>query len=424
MSIYRYDKRVASAIKGVKASEKITSANKRTILEFTTYMVADGKSLPRQDKLLRTVKILAELLGPIVFKEATKKDLVQVLAKYEAQVTRRTGKPASDHTRSDFKKITKQFYAWLFDIEDPRHEGYPKAVSWIRAKEPRSKLKASDLLTSLEVKKLIDATTDLRLKALIAFCSECGLRVGEVLKLKIKDVQLQEQCAQLTVSGKTGPRPVFSIESLPLLMQWLDSHPDRNNPDAWLWTDDTEPLTYDRARFMLSQCRKKAKIRKRVYWYLFRHSSATGNASLGESMLRKIYGWSKNSDEPGIYVHLSGEAVKKALLSKHGLKQKTEESKLIFCPRCNALNQPSASLCVRCRSTLSVQDAFSLSQLKEELKNQSELVHQLGFKINLLHDVLNKITASSGLPDWQTPEGTRKLVEHLKKETLEVYLED
>lgn len=245
-------------------------------------------------------------------------------------------------------------------------------MSWIHPKEPKSKLKGSDLLTPSEVNKLINATTDLRMKALISVCYECGLRVGEALRLKMKDVQLQEQCAQLTVSGKTGPREVFSIESLPLLMQWIDSHPDRQNENAWLWTDDTKPLTYDRARFMLLDCRKKAKICKRVYWHLFRHSSAPRNADLGEPMLRRVYGWSKSSDEPSTYIHLSAKAVKKALLAKHGMKQKTEEPRIIFCPRCNTPNQPSASLCVRCRSALTVKDAFSISELKEELKEHEE----------------------------------------------------
>jgi len=40
----------------------------------------------------------------------------------------------------------------------------PKAVSWIRVKEPKSTLKASDLLEPVDVKKLIAATPDLRLK--------------------------------------------------------------------------------------------------------------------------------------------------------------------------------------------------------------------------------------------------------------------
>lgn len=60
-------------------SNRQKKKNKKTLLEYATYLKADGKSLPRQDKLLRTVKILAELLGSIPFKEARKKDLVEVL---------------------------------------------------------------------------------------------------------------------------------------------------------------------------------------------------------------------------------------------------------------------------------------------------------------------------------------------------------
>ena len=186
--------------------------------------------------------------------------------------------PASDYTQRDFQEIVKQFYAWLFDVEDPRHEGYPKLVSWIHSKAPKSKLNASDLLAPADVKQLISATPDLRLKALIDVCYECGLRVGEALQMHIKDVNLQEQYAELSVCGKTGPRVAYSIESLPLLVQWLDQHPGRKNTDAWLWTDDTEPLSYDKARFKLQECRRKAKIPKRVFWHLFRHSSATRNA--------------------------------------------------------------------------------------------------------------------------------------------------
>jgi site-specific recombinase XerD len=277
-------------------------ANKKRLLEYAKYLEASRKSLPRQDKLLRTVKIFASLLGPIPFKKATKKDVVNALAKYVEELARTARGGGSPHTTSDFQKIVKQFYAWVYDIEDPQHQGYPKTVSWIRVKEPKSTLKASDLLEPGEVKKLISVTPDLRLKALIDVCYEAGLRVGEALQMHVRDVNVQEQYAALTVSGKTGPRQAYSIESLPLLMQWLDQHPNRMDPDSWLWTDDTKPLTYDRARFKLQECRRKAKISKRVFWHLFRHSSATNNAELGEPMLRNVYGWSKNSDEPSTFI--------------------------------------------------------------------------------------------------------------------------
>jgi site-specific recombinase XerD len=371
VSIYRYERRVWLALngpKGINLSEGILPANKKKLLEYAKYLEASRKSLPRQDKLLRTVKIFASLLGPIPFKKTTKKDVVDVLAKYGEGLRRTVPGGGSLHTTSDFQKIVKQFYAWVYDIEDPRHDGYPKAVGWIRVKEPKSTLKASDLLEPADVKKLIAATPDLRLKALVNVCYECGLRVGEVLQMHVRDVNVQEQYAALTVSGKTGPRQAYSIESLPLLAAWLDQHPDRNNPDAWLWTDDTKPLTYDAARFKLQECRRKAKISKRVFWHLFRHSSATNNAELGEPMLRNVYGWSKNSNEPSTYIHLSREAVKKALLQKAGVQQKTEaEPKVIMCPRCKCPNEPTATLCVKCKSVLKIQDAISINGIVAEI---------------------------------------------------------
>jgi integrase/recombinase XerD len=323
--------------------------------------------------------------------------VVNALAKYVEHLTRTEAGSGSPHTTSDFQKIVKQFYAWVYDVEDPRHEGYPKAVSWIRVKGPKSTLKASDLLEPNEVKKLIAVTPDLRLKALIAVCYDCGLRVGEALQMHIGDVDLQEQYATLTVSGKTGPRVAYSIESLPLLMQWLDQHPDRSNSEAWLWTDDTEPLSYDRARFKLLECRRKANIRKRVFFHLFRHSSATQNAQLGEPMLRSIYGWSKNSDEPSTYVHLSGETVKKALLEKAGLKQKAqEEPAVIMCPRCGNPNQPNASLCIKCKGVLKIQDAVSMNGLLEQITRLNEKIERMTPEF-ARHEELFRVLREKGL---------------------------
>ena len=418
MSIYRYERRVWLALNGkdgIKSSEQILPANKKRLLEYATYVEASGKSLPRQDKLLRTVKIFASLLGSIPFRKATKKDVVNALAKYVEHLARTEAGGGSPHTTSDFQKIVKQFYAWVYDVEDPRHEGYPKAVSWIRAKELKSTLKASDLLDPGDVKKLVAVTPDLRLKALVDVCYECGLRVGEALQMHVRDVDVQEQCAVLTVSGKTGPRQAFSIESLPLLMSWLDQHPNRDNPDAWLWTDDTKPLTYDRARFKLQECRRKAKISKRVFWHLFRHSSATNKAELGEPMLRTIYGWSKNSDEPSTYIHLSGEAVKKALLQKAGVQQKVEaEPKVIMCPRCKCPNEPNATICVRCKSVLRLQDAVSISTVRKELEEQRQQLSSLTSQVGQLTSMLGMRRVP--IPTKEAREGVLAAMEKIAKE--------
>jgi site-specific recombinase XerD/ribosomal protein S27AE len=400
LGIYRYERRIWLAIEGkegIKKSKEILPENKKKLLEYAEYLKAAKKSLPRQDKLIRTLKTFATLLRNIPSKSAVKEDIVHVLAtvedhwKIELSHKGRPG-PASDYTRRDFQEIVKQFYAWLFDVEDPRHEGYPKPVSWIHSKAPKSKLNASDLLAPADVKQLIGATPDLRLKALIDVCYECGLRVGEALQMHIKDVNLQEQYAELSVSGKTGPRVAYSIESLPLLVQWLDQHPDRKNTDAWLWTDDTEPLSYDKARFKLQECRRKAKVPKRVFWHLFRHSSATRNAGLGEPMLRSIYGWSKNSDEPSTYVHLSGETVRNALLKKKGVQQKSAQEPLVtMCPRCGSPNQPDASLCGKCKSVLKLEHAVSMSTVQKKLEEQNKTIEKMQGQIDMMSRFMNKV---------------------------------
>ena len=82
------------------------------------------------------------------------------------------------------------------------------------------------------------------------------------------------------VDGKTGPRRVRLIASVPALAQWLSVHPFRNDPNAPLWVGvgtvgRNEPLSYNGARAMLKRLVKKAGVNKRVYTHLMRHSRAT-----------------------------------------------------------------------------------------------------------------------------------------------------
>jgi ribosomal protein L40E len=153
-------------------------------------------------------------------------------------------------------------------------------------------------------------------------------------------------------------------------------------------------LTYDRARFKLLECRRKANIHKRIFFHLFRHSSATQNAQLGEPMLRSIYGWSKNSDEPSTYIHLSGETVEQVLLEKAGLNQKAQqELTVIMCPRCGNPNQPNASLCVKCRSILKVQDAVSIDEMRRDIDTLKSMLIDPGQRFRTIEDLESVITS-------------------------------
>lgn len=59
-----------------------------------------------------------------------------------------------------------------------------------------------------------------------------------MLNLRIRDVAFKTAgklpYADVVVNGKTGRRPIPLISSIPYVKDWLDSHPQRGNPNAFL----------------------------------------------------------------------------------------------------------------------------------------------------------------------------------------------
>ncbi len=97
----------------------------------------------------------------------------------------------------------KNFYKWIYKTEE-----YPEFVKWIKlSNEGSKKLPAEVLLTEEDIVKLIEVCMNQRDKALIALLWDTGMRVGELLTLKIQDVLFQnEGISYVRVSGKTGDR--------------------------------------------------------------------------------------------------------------------------------------------------------------------------------------------------------------------------
>ena len=82
---------------------------------------------------------------------------------------------------------------------------------------------------------MVECATNLRDKALILVLYEPGCRIGEILSLRIRNVQSDEYGAVLIVSGKTGDRRVSIISSSPKLSLWIENHPLKEDLDAPLW---------------------------------------------------------------------------------------------------------------------------------------------------------------------------------------------
>ena len=58
------------------------------------------------------------------------------------------------------------------------------------------------------------------------------------MNLHIRDIAFKTtgnyQYAEVLANGKMGSRPIPLISSIPYVKDWLDSHPQRGNPNAFL----------------------------------------------------------------------------------------------------------------------------------------------------------------------------------------------
>jgi integrase/recombinase XerD len=67
---------------------------------------------------------------------------------------------------------------------------------------------------------------------------DTSCRPHEILGLRLKDIVFKmandRQYAEVLVNEKTGCRTVPLINSIPYLRDWIDVHPQRTNPNAYL----------------------------------------------------------------------------------------------------------------------------------------------------------------------------------------------
>jgi integrase/ribosomal protein L40E len=358
--IYNYERTLERVITNLNASS-IDDKNKTAIFEFHKHCLANGYSLARTIKYITTLRMFAnELNKP--FEDACKEDIFKLVQHIEQS-------NYSDWTKHDYKAMLRIFYKWLRKTED-----FPEEVKWIRPGKRRKNILPEELIKEEEIKKLAEFATNPRDKALVLVLYESGCRPGEVLTLRIRNVQFDSYGAVLLVKGKTGHRRVRIIASAPALATWLDTHPLKNDANAPLWVgigarNNGSILKYSAAKSVIKDLAEKAGIRKRVYPYLFRHSRATKLAnSLTDAQLKQHFGWTQDSKMASTYIHLSGRDVDAALLKLQGMeieKREVEDSlKISICPRCKNKNSPASKYCNACGLALDIRVAMELDGVR------------------------------------------------------------
>ncbi len=356
--LYDHEKSLKATEERIRASN-ISRSNKQLIFKFESYCFAEGLSIARVLKHLTELKLLADMVGKD-FRNMTRQEMMKLVEHIERM-------KRAERTKQDYKKLIRKFFKWM-DKGD--------LVDWIKISRKDSKKLPEDLLSEEEIEKLINACEHPRDRALVASLYESGARISELGNLKIKHVKFDQYGAVLIVDGKTGMRRVRIIFSSPYLATWLENHPFRDNPEAFVWVGigtvgRNVPMQYGAIRMHLKRIAEKAGIKKRIHPHLFRHSRSTHLAKhLTEAQMKQYLGWVQGSSMAAIYVHLSGRDVDNALLKMHGIV--TDETKDVQmspkqCTRCNTMNAPTTKFCSKCGLALDIKAALEIEEKSSEV---------------------------------------------------------
>lgn len=190
-------------------------------------------------------------------------DLRRYLADYE--ITRKASKVTIDNIR----RILSSFFSWLED------EDYIVKSPVRRIRRVKTAVIAKEVLTDEELEALRDFCTSPRDLALVDMLASTGMRVGELVRLNIEDVDLQER--ECIVTGKGNKqRPVyFDARTKRHLQLYIESRQD-TNPALFvsLRGETPERISICGVEHRVRTLGKRAGIR-RVHPHKFRRTLAT-----------------------------------------------------------------------------------------------------------------------------------------------------
>jgi integrase/recombinase XerD len=140
--------------------------------------------------------------------------------------------------------------------------------------KPKVRRKLPVVWSREEVTALLDATRNVKHRALLATLYSAGLRCQEALHLKVTDIDSQRMIINIREGKGRHPRQVMLS---PKLLEWLRVYWRRRKPKDWLFpgVSSDRPMYATGVCILCQKLRKKLGIAKPLSPHVLRHSFAT-----------------------------------------------------------------------------------------------------------------------------------------------------
>jgi len=169
---------------------------------------------------------------------------------------------------------------------------------------PREEKLLPEVLSQEEVASILNATANLKYKAVLMTIYSAGLRISELINLKIKDIDSQRMQIRVEQGkGKKDRYTLLSAKTLDVLRIYVAQY----RPQVWLF-EGTNNSKYSTSSIKkaLHISLKKTGIKKHVTVHTLRHSFATHLLEAGTDLryIQSLLGH-ENSKTTEIYTHIT-----------------------------------------------------------------------------------------------------------------------
>jgi site-specific recombinase XerD len=174
---------------------------------------------------------------------------------------------------------------------------------------PRREQKLPSVLSEEEILKVISVTTNLKHKAILVTIYSCGLRLSELLNLKITDIQSDRHIVLIRgAKGNKDRNTVLSDTTIALLRKYYIAY----KPKEYLFEGSNGgPYSCKSVQNIVKQALRLANIKKPASTHTLRHSFATHLLENGTDLryIQTLLGHSSPKTTE-IYAHVSTKGLR------------------------------------------------------------------------------------------------------------------